>query len=110
MKKVYFIDCDSNYCIGMLEHEINLLGSKNFATRKEAIATMLKMRDEAKVKFASEIACIKNHNKQFNKDCRVCIDCYLAEVEDDFDLENDSIFECDNHHIIDSRLLVGGYW
>lgn len=113
MKKVYCIDVN---CETSLAQElVNLMNEKVcrvFAKRKDAIKHLVGSYHYLKERYHEELYGVTLHNNTFLQVSQwetITIDCYKAVVEDDFDLETDSIFETDNYHIIDSRYLCGRY-
>jgi len=103
MKKVYFIDCDSEFATDMCGY-VNEKFDCGFNTRKEAIAYLIRATKEAKDYFAIGL---KEEKEQGNT---ITLDCYKVLVEDDFDWEENysPIFEHD-HFVIESRYLCGRY-
>ena len=104
MKKLYYVECDSEYSCGYLNQDINDLGYWGwYPTRKQAHEAMVKCKNEAKEKYASEIA---GENKAGNT---ITIDLWSCEVEDDFNIEEESIWSVEDRQLIESRYLCGRY-
>ena len=105
MKKLYYIECDSEYSSEHLVEDINAeLGYCGwYPTKKQAHEAMVKCKNEAKKCFADRIALQK---KQGNT---ITIDLWLCEVEDNFDVEENTIWSIDNRQLLECRYLCGRY-
>lgn len=105
MKKIYYVECDSEFsCYTYLVEDINAIGYWGFYdTRKEGHNAMVNLKNEAKKLYADEIA---RERKNGNT---ITIDLWVAEVEDDFNVEEDSIWSVDERQLLESRYLCGRY-
>ena len=105
MKKIYYVDCDSEYaCKGYLTQNINELGYWGFyPNKRQGIVAIKKATKLALKEYAKEI------EKEKDKGNTITIDLWETMVRDDFDTENDSIWGIDNRNLIASKVLCGGY-
>lgn len=99
-KKIYYVECDSEYATDLTE-QVNKLGHCGFFnTLKEAKEEMRLAKVEAKKEFAKELA-LESENEN-----TITIDIWEAKVDKNFDEETDSIWENDTRQLIDSCFLI----
>lgn len=100
MKKVYCVDCCSEFGSG-IEMNINELGHSGvFHSRKEAFEEMVECVKDVKETFADEI---KEEKENGNT---ISVDLIVAYVDDDFDEEYDTIWTWE-HYVVASRYICG---
>ena len=98
MKKVYYLDMNSEFATDL--REAGLLGI--YSKRKEAYADLVSEAKKVKKMYAKEL---KEEAEAGNT---ITLDLYEAEARDDFDLELCCFWELD-YRLIDSRYLCGRY-
>lgn len=105
MKKVYYLECDSEYaCADYLKQDTDELGYWGwYDTRKSGHEALIECKNKAKKQFADRIAREKKNGNT------ITIDLWACEVEDNFDTEEYSIWSVDERQLIESRYLCGRY-
>ena len=103
MKKLYYVECDSERCGNEIAVDINdafndLWGF--YTKKKDAHNAMVEFYRKAKKQFADRIA---EEKKDGNT---ITIDLWVFEVDDDFDLDKDDIWEVDERQLL---LIVSSY-
>ena len=113
MKKVYLVDsdCDSGLGESIVRLVNDDVGFIQFATRKSAMEHLVKSFREMKQKYTDKIAELKKYCKKNDDYEVITIDCWVGEVEDDFDINKDSFWEyaIENHKLLACRYLCGRY-
>jgi len=109
MKKIYLVDCDCDNFLG--QSLVNPITDKVygvFYTRKSAIEHLVNSFHKMKTKYADKIADLKRYCKKHNQYEVITIDCWVAKVEDDFDINTDCFWE-QNYSLLACRYLCGRY-
>lgn len=105
MKKVYYVECDSDKARGMsLVMWLNEKAMATFNQRVEAHAHMVERFRTLKWRAEEELKCLKAEG------VTVTIDLYKFIVPNSFDIDVDNVWDADyEHELIDSRYLCGRY-
>lgn len=104
MKKLYYVECDSEYDANGLVSRLNELGYWGwYETRKSAHEAMVMCKNEAKKNLAEEIAIERKYGNT------ITVDLWVCEVKDDFDTEVYSIWAVENRQLLECRYLCGRY-
>ena len=112
MNTIYYCECDSNDNYGMeLVYYLNTKFMATFEKRKNAIEWLVNRGRFLKKDWCkNDVKRIRKHNKKYGLNTTITFDCYKFIVDDDFDINEDNVWDNDyDHELIDSRYFVGRY-
>ena len=109
MKKIYYLELDSEHARSCeLEDKIwdwfSMYYWGFYATRKEAHAKMVEAYQEAKAQ-----GWLNRLKDEADEEQVFTIDLWKAIVDDDFDVEEETIWLVDDRQLLECRYLVGRY-